>query len=42
MQKGIDLIPDIMPAILEERPSVKLLTIGPVIDLYGKFAAVML
>jgi len=31
-----------MPAVLEEYPNVQLITIGPVIDLYGKFAALKL
>ncbi|EEB09010.2 alpha-1,3-glucan synthase Mok13 [Schizosaccharomyces japonicus yFS275] len=38
MQKGIDLIADLAPTLLEEY-NVQLITIGPVIDLYGKFAA---
>jgi alpha-1,3-glucan synthase len=42
MQKGIDLIADVMPMVLEEHPDVQLITIGPVIDLYGKFAALKL
>lgn len=42
MQKGIDLIADVMPGILEARPNVQLICIGPVIDLYGKFAALKL
>ncbi|PGH11011.1 hypothetical protein AJ79_05162 [Helicocarpus griseus UAMH5409] len=42
MQKGIDLIADVMPAILEARDNVQLICIGPVIDLYGKFAALKL
>jgi alpha-1,3-glucan synthase len=42
MQKGVDLIADIMPAILEENDNVQLICIGPVIDLYGKFAALKL
>jgi len=42
MQKGIDLIADVFPSILESHPNVQLITIGPVIDLYGKFAAVKL
>ncbi|EEB94922.1 hypothetical protein MPER_06191 [Moniliophthora perniciosa FA553] len=28
-----------MPALLEKRPSVQLIAVGPVIDLYGRFAA---
>jgi alpha-1,3-glucan synthase len=42
MQKGIDLIADAMPALLEENPKVQLICVGPVIDLYGKFAALKL
>lgn len=42
MQKGIDLIADVMPGVLEARPNVQLICIGPVIDLYGKFAALKL
>ncbi|KAL3470643.1 hypothetical protein BJX99DRAFT_264045 [Aspergillus californicus] len=42
LQKGVDLIADVMPAILESRPNVQLICIGPVIDLYGKFAALKL
>ena len=42
MQKGIDLIADIFPAILESNLNAQLITIGPVIDLYGKFAALKL
>jgi alpha-1,3-glucan synthase len=39
---GIDLIADAMPALLEENPKVQLICVGPVIDLYGKFAALKL
>ena len=42
MQKGVDLIADIMPAVLEENENVQLICVGPVIDLYGKFAALKL
>jgi alpha-1,3-glucan synthase len=42
MQKGIDLIADAMPALLEENPKVQLICVGPVIDLHGKFAALKL
>ncbi|KDQ60792.1 glycosyltransferase family 5 protein [Jaapia argillacea MUCL 33604] len=38
-QKGVDLIADVMPSMLEKRPSIQLITVGPVIDLYGRFAA---
>jgi alpha-1,3-glucan synthase len=41
-QKGVDLIADVFPAILEKHSSVQLICIGPVIDLYGKFAALKL
>ncbi|CAG7922354.1 unnamed protein product [Penicillium olsonii] len=42
MQKGIDLIADVLPGVLEARPNVQLICIGPLIDLYGKFAALKL
>lgn len=42
MQKGIDLIADIFPSILESHPGVQLICVGPVIDLYGRFAAIKL
>ncbi|EPX70779.1 alpha-1,3-glucan synthase Mok11 [Schizosaccharomyces octosporus yFS286] len=38
IQKGIDLIADIAPVILENF-NAQIVVIGPVIDLYGKFAA---
>ncbi|KAL8283489.1 hypothetical protein RQP46_005592 [Phenoliferia psychrophenolica] len=38
-QKGVDLIADIFPSILEKNPKVQLITVGPVVDLYGRFAA---
>ncbi|KAL8938873.1 MAG: hypothetical protein Q9211_003009 [Gyalolechia sp. 1 TL-2023] len=41
-QKGIDLIADVFFSILEENPRAQLICVGPVIDLYGKFAAVKL
>ena len=41
-QKGVDLIADIFPNILEEYPKTQLICIGPTIDLYGKFAALKL
>ncbi|KAI9791171.1 MAG: Cell wall alpha-1,3-glucan synthase ags1 [Candelina submexicana] len=41
-QKGVDLIADVFPAVLEEHKNVQLICIGPVIDLYGKFAALKL
>ncbi|KAL2313149.1 Cell wall alpha-1,3-glucan synthase ags1 [Schizosaccharomyces pombe] len=37
-QKGIDLIADIAPSLLESY-KVQLICVGPIIDLYGKFAA---
>lgn len=39
---GIDLIADAMPALLEENLRLRLICVGPVIDLYGKFAALKL
>ena len=42
MQKGVDLIADVFPFILERFPKVQLVCIGPVIDLYGRFAALKL
>ena len=41
-QKGVDLIADVMPSILEENPKTQLICVGPTIDLYGKFAALKL
>ncbi|KAG9855552.1 alpha-1,3-glucan synthase, partial [Aureobasidium melanogenum] len=42
MQKGVDLIADVFPKVLEENPKAQLICVGPVIDLYGKFAALKL
>lgn len=42
LQKGVDLIADIFPSILEKYPKTQLVCIGPVIDLYGRFAALKL
>ncbi|BFZ64121.1 Cell wall alpha-1,3-glucan synthase ags1 [Saitoella coloradoensis] len=42
MQKGIDLIADVFPSILDSNPNVQLICVGPVIDLYGRFAALKL
>jgi alpha-1,3-glucan synthase len=42
MQKGVDLIADVFPSLLENNSRVQLIAIGPVIDLYGKFAAIKL
>lgn len=41
-QKGVDLIADVFPTILEQNPQVQLICVGPMIDLYGKFAALKL
>ncbi|KAJ7111552.1 modular protein with glycoside hydrolase family 13 and glycosyltransferase family 5 domains [Mycena crocata] len=38
-QKGVDLIADVMPSLLEKRPTIQIIAVGPVIDLYGRFAA---
>ncbi|KAG8533940.1 uncharacterized protein KY384_001681 [Bacidia gigantensis] len=42
MQKGVDSIADVFPSILEQNEHVQLICIGPVIDLYGAFAALKL
>ena len=42
MQKGIDLIADVFFSVLQESPKAQLICVGPVIDLYGKFAALKL
>jgi alpha-1,3-glucan synthase len=42
VQKGVDLIADVFPSVLENHPDVQLICVGPVIDLYGKFAALKL
>ncbi|KAK3384909.1 alpha-1,3-glucan synthase [Podospora didyma] len=41
-QKGVDLIADLFPSILEDYPNTQLICVGPTIDLYGKFAALKL
>ncbi|KAH0360816.1 putative alpha 1,3 glucan synthase, partial [Aureobasidium melanogenum] len=41
-QKGVDLIADVFPAVLEKHKNVQLICVGPVIDMYGKFAALKL
>ncbi|KIY53580.1 glycoside hydrolase family 13/glycosyltransferase family 5 protein [Fistulina hepatica ATCC 64428] len=41
-QKGVDLIADVMPGLMEKKPSIQLICVGPVIDLYGRFAAAKL
>jgi alpha-1,3-glucan synthase len=38
-QKGVDLIADVMPSLMEKKPKIQLICVGPVIDLYGRFAA---
>ncbi|KAL7416221.1 putative alpha-1,3-glucan synthase [Mrakia frigida] len=38
-QKGVDIIADVFPALLEKNKSIQLIAVGPVIDLYGRFAA---
>ncbi|KAK0624883.1 alpha-1,3-glucan synthase-like protein [Bombardia bombarda] len=42
LQKGVDLIADIFPSVLEKCPQAQLICVGPVIDLHGKFAALKL
>jgi alpha-1,3-glucan synthase len=41
-QKGVDLIADVFPSVLDQHDKAQLVCIGPVIDLYGKFAALKL
>lgn len=41
-QKGVDLIADVFPSVLERHPKAQLICIGPTVDLYGKFAALKL
>ena len=41
-QKGVDVIADVFPAILEQNKKVQLICVGPTIDLYGKLAALKL
>ncbi|KAJ3045031.1 Cell wall alpha-1,3-glucan synthase ags1 [Rhizophlyctis rosea] len=41
-QKGIDLIADLAPSLLEKHPNVQLLCAGPIIDMYGQLAAIKL
>ena len=41
-QKGVDIIADVFPAILEQNEKAQLICVGPVIDLYGKLAAIKL
>ena len=38
-QKGVDLIADVMPVLLDKKTQIQLICVGPVIDLYGRFAA---
>lgn len=38
-QKGVDLIADVMPSLLDKKPKIQIICVGPVIDLYGRFAA---
>ena len=40
--KGVDLIADVFPAVLDKHKNVQLIAVGPVIDLHGKFAALKL
>ncbi|KAJ6013120.1 hypothetical protein N7522_003475 [Penicillium canescens] len=41
-QKGIDLIADVIPGILSANPLVQVICVGPIVDLYGKLAAIKL
>jgi alpha-1,3-glucan synthase len=40
--KGVDIIADCFPYILQKYPNAQLICVGPVLDLYGKFAALKL
>ncbi|KAK4539476.1 hypothetical protein LTR36_010912 [Oleoguttula mirabilis] len=42
VQKGVDLIADVFPAVLDKHQNVQIICVGPVIDLHGKFAALKL
>ena len=42
LQKGIDLVADVFSLVLAKHKNVQLICVGPVIDLYGKFAALKL
>ncbi|KAI8457791.1 hypothetical protein BY996DRAFT_4577963 [Phakopsora pachyrhizi] len=42
LQKGVDLIADVFTTILEKHLDVQLVAVGPVVDLYGRFAAAKL
>ncbi|KIK56032.1 glycosyltransferase family 5 protein, partial [Collybiopsis luxurians FD-317 M1] len=37
--KGVDLIADVMPGLLETDKSIQLITVSPVVDLYGHLTA---
>lgn len=39
---GVDLVADVFTKLLEEEPDVQLITVGPLVDLYGRFAAAKL
>lgn len=41
-QKGVDLIADVAPGLLKDNPRIQLICVGPVIDLFGKFASLKL
>ncbi|KAF8306355.1 glycoside hydrolase family 13 and glycosyltransferase family 5 protein [Clavulina sp. PMI_390] len=38
-QKGVDIIADVLPGLLSKRDDIQVICVGPVIDLYGRFAA---
>ncbi|KAF3766254.1 family 5 glycosyltransferase [Cryphonectria parasitica EP155] len=42
LQKGVDLIADVFPAIMDKHKNVQLICIGPTIDNHGRFAALKL
>lgn len=42
ISSGVDLIADVFPRLLETDPKIQLIAVGPVVDLYGRLAAVKL
>ena len=39
LSTGVDLIADVLPSLLSKRDDIQVICVGPVIDLYGRFAA---
>lgn len=38
-QKGVDIIADLAPALLNDNPAVQIIAVGPIVDLLGRFSA---